>query len=124
MPSRVMGNKLGPKTTGENNGGGGTVHCLGVEPVTDTVFDSSANMLKTLSVTLCFVCGRPASFFLARWWRRPAAHGGQGIEEHVTQQPPRVVGFGGHHKLKNRQREGERDRKKNWSCSGGVCFRA
>jgi hypothetical protein len=27
---------------------------------------------------------------------------GQGIEEHVTQQPPRVVGFGGHHKLKNR----------------------
>jgi hypothetical protein len=32
-------------------------------------------------------------------------HGGQGIEEHVTQQPPRVVGFGGHHKLKNRQRE-------------------
>jgi hypothetical protein len=40
-------------------------------------------------------------------------HGGQGIEEHVTQQPPRVVGFGGHHKLKNRQREWrerERDR--------------
>jgi hypothetical protein len=32
-------------------------------------------------------------------------HGGQGIEEHVTQQPARVVGFGGHHKLKNCQRE-------------------